>query len=119
MTATNVVNITKQIMIELKNIIELLDGNSLDIIVLSSLASSVIYLIRYIKKCQAETRIDLKEMHRSYRKDICELMDRSKAERDEQRASLEKISEESNRVMTKLILTVAELKVMVSARLKA
>ena len=106
-------------MIELQSIVELLDGNSLDIVVLSSLASSVVYLVRYIKKSQAETRVDLKDMHRSYRRDICELMDRSKAERDEQRASLEKISEESNRVMTKLILTVAELKVMVSAKLRS
>jgi len=76
-------------------------------------------LSAYMVNREKKFRSEIKELNSIHRKDIKELMSSGKKERDEQRVSLEKISLESNRVMTKLISTVAELKVMVSARLKA
>jgi len=73
----------------------------------------------YMVNREKKFRSEIKELNSIHRKDIKELMSSSKKERDEQRTSLERMSTENNKIMNKLILTVAELKVMVSARLKA
>jgi len=45
-------------------------------------------------------------------------MNRCKEERTEQRLSLEKMSESNNKVMTRLTMTVAELKIVVDANIR-
>ena len=89
-----------------------------DGLLFTMIVASVTGMIKYIKRTQQDTRNDLKELHKNYRADVCELMNRSRDERIEQRLSLEKISLESNKVMTKLTMTVTELKVMVDSKLR-
>ncbi len=83
------------------------------------LASSVVVpAIGYIVARDKRFRTEIKELNDNHRKDIKDLMFNSRKERQEQRASLEKISLESNKVMTKLTMTVAELKVMVDSKMR-
>tara|TARA_R110002073_G_scaffold140344_3_gene291226 strand:+ start:1939 stop:2256 length:318 start_codon:yes stop_codon:yes gene_type:complete len=103
---------------ELIELIKVIDTTSSDVLLFALIIASVIGLVRYIKMNKQEVRKDFKDLHKNYRTDICELMNRCRDERAEQRASLEKISLESNKVMTKLTMTVAELKVMVDSKMR-
>ena len=89
---------------ELIELIKVIDTTSSDVLLFALIIASVIGLVRYIKMNKQEVRKDFKELHKN--------------ERAEQRASLEKISLESNKVMTKLTMTVAELKVMVDSKMR-
>tara|TARA_R110002050_G_scaffold147323_1_gene273105 strand:+ start:43 stop:321 length:279 start_codon:yes stop_codon:yes gene_type:complete len=74
--------------------------------------------IGYIVSRDKRFRTEIKELNDNHRKDIKDLMFNSRKERQEQRESLERISLESNKVMTKLTMTVAELKVMVDSKMR-
>ena len=78
------------------------------------MASAIGYIISRDKRFRTE----IKELNDNHRKDIKDLMFNSRKERQEQRESLERISLESNKVMTKLTMTVAELKVMVDSKMR-
>ena len=87
-------------------------------LLISLVLVSIYFLVKYIKKMQEQTRLDIKDVHKSYRNDIIELMNRCKEERDEQRATLEKMSSDSNEVMKELTIAVAELKLIVDIKLR-
>lgn len=102
----------------IKELIEVVETTTPYILLVVMIIVSVVFLARYIKQTQAQTRIDIKEIHKNYRSDIIELMNRCKEERTEQRLSLEKMSESNNKVMTRLTMAVAELKIVVDSNIR-
>jgi len=102
----------------IKELTEFIENTTPSVLLIVMIVISVILLVKYIQKTQAQTRSDIKEIHKNYRSDIIELMNRCKEERTEQRLSLEKMSESNNKVMTRLTMTVAELKIVVDANIR-
>lgn len=86
--------------------------------IVSAVTTVIAPSIGYIISREKKFRQEVKELNSVHRDDIKELMKGSKKERDEQRASLESITAESNRIMTNLTITVAELKIMVDSKMR-